>query len=1050
MFVEFFIKRPIFASVCALLIILAGLVCIPMLPIAQYPQIAPPQVTVSSNYIGASAEVVESAVTVPLEQEINGVQGMKYMTSTSTNDGASTVTITFDINRNIDDAVVDVQNRVATATARLPDSVKATGVTIRKNSSALVLVYGLYANQGQYDNFFISNYADRYIVDALKRLPGVGEVRIFGERKFAMRLWLDPNKLARRNLTASDVVSSLREQNVQVAAGQIGQPPNEDNQSYQMSIRALGRLTNASQFEELVIKTNPDGSLIRLKDVGRAELGAESYASRLRFNGRDAVGMGIFQLPDANALDVGNAVKAEMQKLSNRFPPGLIAKMTIDTTRVIQESLTEVIFTLVLSILLVVAVIYLFLQNWRSTIIPVITIPVSLIGTFLFMKMFGFSINTLTLFGLTLATGLVVDDAIIVIENIERFIQEKHMPPLQAAAAAMQEVVGAVVATSLVLIAVFGPVAFFPGTTGLLYRQFALTIAFSIALSAFNALTLTPALSALLLKQTHPKENAFFRQVNRGIMGARDLYHRGLQRTLRHRGLVVGAFVVLLGVTYWLSNTVPSGFIPNEDQGYFIVTVQGPEGTSLNYTQRILEDVTHKIGKVPEVVGTFSISGSGAAGSGPNKGMLYVALKPLEMRHGDAHSVKNIIQRLRPTLMSIPGALVVPFEPPAIRGLGSFGGFQFEVQEETDRDLNVLYTTSQDIVKQGNQGAVLQGLFSGFTANDPQLRVTVDRYKAKALNVNLQELFSTMQVYLGSQYVNDFDFMNRIYRVYVQADQKFRTEPDNIGQLYVRSQNGRMIPMSNLVRVERAFTPQVINHYNMFRSAEINGTPKPGYSTGQAIDAMDTLAKKILPQGMRYEWSGLALEQMQSGKQAGFIFILSFLFVFLVLAAQYESWIEPMIILLAVPLALFGALGAQFLRGLENDVFCQIGLVMLIGLASKNAILIVEFANQLRQEGRSVVEAAIESAKIRFRPILMTSLAFILGIFPLVIASGAGSAARHSMGTAVFGGMLISTILNLFLIPALYILAAHLREKAAAPFKRKPVPTTPIQPAPEF
>lgn len=1029
MFVEFFIKRPIFASVCSLIIVLAGLICIPTLPISQYPDIAPPQVSVTSTYIGASAEVVESAVTVPLEQEINGVEGMKYMTSTSTNDGASTINITFDVGRDIDDAVVDVQNRVATATARLPDAVKATGVTIRKNSPALVLVYGLYADKKQYDNFFMSNYADRYIVDALKRINGVGEVRVFGERKYAMRLWLDPTRLARRNLTASDVVKALQEQNIQVAAGQIGQPPNPDTQPYQMSIRAMGRLTDARQFEEMVISTNTDGSLIRLKDVGRAELGAESYSTLLHFNGQDAVGLGIFQLPSANALELAKNIKAEMATLSKRFPPGLVAQMTLDTTTVIKESLTEVVFTLVMSIVLVVGVIYLFLQNWRSTIIPVITIPVSLIGTFIFMKAFGFSINTLTLFGLTLATGLVVDDAIIVIENIERFIQEKGMSPMQAAGAAMQEVFGAVLAASLVLIAVFVPVAFFPGTTGLLYKQFALTIAFSIAISAFNAFTLTPALSALLLQKTHPKENAFFRLINRGINALRDGMYYALKGCMRVKPLVIGVFLALILATFWVFKQVPTGFIPNEDQGYFIVTVQGPEGTSINYTQKIMDQVNAKLRAVEDVAGTFSLAGFSFAGSGPNKGMLFVSLKPMEERKGHEHAVSTLIQGLRPQLMSIPGAIVMPFEPPAIRGVGSFGGFQFEVQEETDRNLSVLFDTVHTLTQEGNQGNVLTGMFSSFTVNDPQLRVEVDRFKAKSLNVNLQELFSTMQVYLGSQYVNDFDFLNRIYRVYVQADQRFRSEPNDIGNLYVRSQTGAMIPMSNLVKVKQIYTPQSITHYNMFRSAEVNGSPKPGFSTGQAIQEMETLAKKHLPQGMRYEWSGIALEQTQSGQQTVLIFVLSFLFVFLVLAAQYESWLDPFVIMMAIPLALLGALLAQGLRGLENDVFAQIGLVMLIGLATKNAILIVEFANQLRAEGHSLVEAAIEATKIRFRPILMTSLAFILGIFPLVVAEGAGSASRHSMGTAVFGGMIVSTVLNLFIIPVIYVLMSAVRDR---------------------
>jgi HAE1 family hydrophobic/amphiphilic exporter-1 len=1038
MFVEFFIKRPIFASVCALIIVLAGAVSIPSLPVAQYPDIAPPQVQVTSTYIGASAEVVESAVTVPLEQQINGVEGMKYMTSSSGNDGTSSITITFDVGRNIDDAMVDVQNRVQTAQARLPEAVKSTGVTILKNSPALVLVYGLYCNHNEYDNYFMSNYADRYIVDALKRINGVGTVTIFGERKYAMRLWLAPDKLARRNLTASDVVKALQEQNVQVAAGQIGQPPNAEAQSYQMSIRALGRLTDAKQFEEMVIKTNTDGSLIRLKDIGRAELGAETYSNLLRLNGRDAVGIGIFQLPSANAMELAKKIKVEMQTLVGRFPPGLKHYLALDTTTVIRDSLNEVLFTLGMSIVLVVGVIFLFLQNWRSTIIPVITIPVSLIGTFMFMQLFGFSINTLTLFGLTLATGLVVDDAIIVIENIERFIQEKHMEPMAAASAAMSEVFGAVLAASLVLIAVFVPVAFFPGTTGLLYKQFALTIAFSIAISAFNAFTLTPALSALLLKKEHPKENYFFSFVNRVIDGIRNTFHKGLSRAVKAQAAIVVVFLLICGVSFWLFKTVPTGFIPNEDQGYFLVTVQGPEGTSLNYTNKVLGQVIGTLGQVKEVSGAFSISGFSFAGNGPNKGMLFVTLKPVEKRSGKDHSASMVVQRVRPMLMGIPGAIVMPFEPPAIRGVGSFGGFQFEVLEETERDLNTLFSTVQTLNMEGNtQSKELTGMFSSFTVNDPQLRVTVDRFKTKSLNVNMTELFDTMQVYLGSRYVNDFDFLNRVYRVYVQADQQYRAQPNDIDKLYVRSNNNKMIPLPNLIKVERTFSPQAISHYNMFRSAEINGAAKPGFSSGQAITAMEALAKKNLPRGMHSEWSGVALEEQESGQQAGFIFVLSFLFVFLVLAAQYESWLDPFIIMMAIPAAMMGAMFAQSIAGLQNDVFAQIGLVMLIGLATKNAILIVEFANQLRSEGASVVEAAVEATRIRFRPILMTSLAFILGIFPLVVAGGAGSAARHSMGTAVFGGMIVSTVLNLFIIPVIYILVNALRDRVLK--KKAPV-----------
>ncbi|MEI7475758.1 MAG: multidrug efflux RND transporter permease subunit [bacterium] len=1031
MLIDFFVKHPRLAAVCSIFIVLTGLISIPSLPISQYPDIAPPQITVTTNYTGANAQVVESAVTTPLEQEINGVEGMKYINSTSSNDGTSTINIVFDPKRNLDAALLDVQNRVQTAESRLPAEVKATGVNIEKNSSAMVLAFALYSENGKYDNAFISNYADRYIKDTLKRVKNAGNIMIFGERKFAMRLWLDPSKLASRNLTANDVINALREQNVQVAAGQIGQPPVDKNQSIQMSVRASGRLATAQEFNDLVVKTGSDGTLIRLKDVGRSELGAENYSSGLTFHGQQAVGVGVFQLPNANALEVGDSVKKEMKKLSESFPPGLKYRIVIDSTKIVKESIRDVLWTLFGAILLVVGVIYLFLQDWRTTLIPAITIPVSLIGTFTFLQIFGFSINTLTLFGITLATGLVVDDSIVVIENIERFIKEKGMPPAIAAVEAMKEIFGAVVATSLVLIAVFVPIAFFPGTTGLLYKQFALTIAFSIAISAFNAITLTPALSALLLGRKH-KQHAIFDKINNIILATRNGYNNLLQFSIKHKTKILAVFFVLIGLTYFLFKVVPTGFVPNEDQGYFITMIQAPEGTSLEYTQRIVTQVEATLNKVPEISGSFSVIGFSFTGNGSNKATLFIDMKPTEMRKGAEHSTAAVVNRLRGMLMGIPSALVIPFEPPAIDGVGNFGGFQFEIKDQGNHDLNTLSTATQSVLMEGSKSPVLSGLFSSFTANDPQLNLEVDRLKAKQLDVSLNEIYSTLQIFLGSMYVNDFDYMNRIYRVYVQADQQFRDKPASIGEFYVRSEKGAMIPLSNLLKTSQTYTPQIINHYNMFRSTEINGSPAPGLSTGQAIAEMEKISKKVLPQGMTFEWSGTALEELESGSKATFIFALSLVFVFLILVALYESFINPIIILLAVPLAIFGALGAQFIAGLQNDVFCQIGLVMLIGLASKNAILIVEFANKLRTEGLSIVDAARQAAAIRFRPIIMTSLAFILGILPLALASGAGSASRHSMGTAVLGGMIVSTVLNLILVPVLYIIIISIREKCTS------------------
>ncbi len=1023
MFVDFFIRRPVFATVCALFIILAGAISIPTLPIAELPDLAPPQVVVSSGYIGANAQTVETAVTIPLEQAINGVQGMKYISSTSGNDGSSQITVVFDVTRNVDLAAVDVQNRVNQALGRLPNEVKNTGIIITKQIGGFVFGAGVYSDTGQYDSLFLSNYMDVYVKDALKRVKGVGDAIIFGERKYAMRLWLDPAKLAQRGLTATNVLSSLQEQNVQVAAGQIGQPPSPEGQSYQISVRAVGRLSEAAQFDNIILKTGTDGTLVRLRDVGHAELGAENYGTILRFNGHDAVGLAVTQLPGANALDVDKAAKAELLRLSKNFPPGIKAAVAFDTTTVIGESIRDVLITLLQAIALVIIVIYVFLQDWRSTFIPAITIPVSLIGTFVFVKLLGFSINTLTLFGITLATGLVVDDAIVVIENVERHIVEGITEPHNAASVAMKEVAGAVVATSLVLVAVFVPVALFPGTTGILFRQFALTIAFSVAISAFNALTLTPALSAIFLgKHRERAKGRFFKLFNDGFSAGARFYQSTVRRALDWRLASVLLFFALLGCTYWLYQRVPRAFIPEDDQGYLMFIVQAPQGASLTYTRDVCGKAEEVIARDPEIDGVFTVVGFGAAGSSSNQAILYANLRPFEKRKGDVHSAAATIQRLRGSLSVVSGAIVVPFNPPAVFGLGQFGGFQFELEDLGRNSLQSIAETANKLAAQGNASKDIVGLFTSFTANDPQYLVRIDREKAKSLQVPLSQITNALQVYMGSVYVNDFDFNNRSYRVYVQADSKFRSQPKDIRQYYLRSETGKMISLDNLVTVEQTANPQVIPHYNLFRSAEINGGAAPGHSSGEGIAAMEALAKQALPNGMTFEWSGLSLEEIESGGKALILFALGLVVVYLTLAAQYESYVLPFIVLLAVPVAILGALGAQALRGLQNDVYCQIGLVMLIGLSSKNAILIVEFAEQLRGQGMSVVEAAVEAARIRLRPILMTSLAFILGVVPLVLAQGAGRAGRVSVGTTVFGGMIAATTLNLVFIPVLYVI----------------------------
>jgi hydrophobic/amphiphilic exporter-1 (mainly G- bacteria), HAE1 family len=1027
LFVDFFIRRPVFATVCALLIILGGAISIPSLPIAQFPDLAPPQVVVSSAYIGANAQTVESAVTIPLEQAINGVQGMKYITSSSGNDGTSQITVTFDVTRNVDLAAVDVQNRVSQAQGRLPDTVKNTGVIITKQIGGFVFGGGIYTEHGEYDSLFLSNYLDIYVRDAVKRVPGVGDAIIFGERKYAMRLWLDPARLAQRGLTATTVLAALQEQNVQVAAGEVGQQPSSDGQAYEISVRAVGRLTEPSEFDNIILKSGTDGTLVRLRDVGHAVLGAESYASLLRFNGHDAVGIAVTQLPGANALDVDRDAKAELLLLSKSFPPGMKYAIAFDSTTVVGESIKDVLQTLVEAVLLVIVVIYLFLQDWRSTFIPAITIPVSLIGTFIFVKLFGFSINTLTLFGITLATGLVVDDAIVVIENVERHITEGITEPHNAASVAMKEVAGAVIATSLVLVAVFVPVALFPGTTGILFRQFALTIAFSVSISAFNALTLTPALSAIFLGHHRERaQGAFFRAFNRGIDWVTETYRSLVRHVIGWRFAALLLFIGVLGATYWVYQIVPRAFIPEDDQGFIMFIIQAPQGASLTYTRDLCAKVEQVLAGDKDISAAFTVAGFSQAGNAPNRAIIYANLQPFDQRKGDSHSAQAIINRLRGPLFMIPGGLVVPFNPPAVQGLGQFGGFTFQLEDLGRNSLQTIANTANTLTAQGNATGKLAGLFTSFTANDPQYLVRIDREKAKSLQVPFSQITDALQVYMGSVYVNDFDFNNRSYRVYLQADEGFRAQAKDIRQYYLRSDTGKMIPLDNVASIEQTANPQVITHYNLFRSAEIDGNAAPGRSSGQAIEDMEALARKVLPNGMTFEWSGLSLEELESGGKASLLFGLGLVVVYLTLAAQYESFVLPFIVLLAVPVALLGAIGSQALRGLQNDVYCQIGLVMLIGLSSKNAILIVEFAEQLREQGLSIVEAAIEAARIRLRPILMTSLAFILGVVPLVFATGAGRAGRISVGTTVFGGMIAATTLNLLFIPVLYVLVRSL------------------------
>jgi HAE1 family hydrophobic/amphiphilic exporter-1 len=1093
LFVDFFIRRPIFATVCALLIVLAGAVCIPTLPISLYPQLAPPQVNVTSVYIGANSKDVESAVTTILEQSINGVEGMRYMSSTSSNDGTSSITVTFDTGYDLNIAAVDVQNRVASVQGRLPAVVNNTGITITKSNPNFVLAVGFISPDKSLSPSFISNYIDVYVKDALKRVPGVGDAIIFGERKYAMRLWLDPSRLAARGLTALDVTSALTEQNVEVAAGQLGQQPSDPKQQFQMAVRVVGRLTDPKQFDNIVLKnsSNSSGGIVLVKDVGRAEIGAENYNTSLKFSGGgyeggDAIGVGVLQLSNANALDVDKRCRAVLAELEKSYPPGLQGVIAVDTTLVIGESVHEVVTTIGQAIVIVILVIFLFLQDWRATIIPAVTIPVSLIGTFAFIKIFGFSINSLTLFGITLATGLVVDDAIVVIENVQRHLSktaivperseltepDPYAPdvldhaksagsgkgmetvsadPHEATSIAMAEVTSAVIATSLVLISVFIPVSFFPGTTGILYKQFSLTIAFSIAISAFNALTLSPALAAIFLRAETEKKGIMgilLNPIERLLQWVIRLYARAVTFVVRIRYVMLLLFFGGLAATAYMYNHVPTAFIPQEDQSYFLIIVQTPPGASLSYTTAFADQVSALVRKNDGVFGTFSVMGfSLAGGSSPNSGLIFAPLKPINDRTkmGPNFTAHAIVADVGPKLFGVPGGIAFAAEPPAVAGIGTVGGFQFVLQDSGRNTFGDIDRVAHTIVGQSRApGSGLTGMNTTFTSNDPQLLVSVDREKAKAMGVPFNQVTAALNTFMGSSYVNDFDFNNRSYRVYVQADAPYRRNAQDIHQYYVRSNSGQMVPLDNLATIAETSGPQVINHYNLFRSAEIDGSPAPGLSSGQGLDAMVSLFNKNKMPGMSFSWTGLALEEVESAGKAIIIFGLGLLVVYLTLSAQYESFALPFIILLAVPMAILGALSLVALRGLVDDVYVQIGLVMLIGLSAKNSILIVEFAEQLLEQGRSIIDAAIEAAELRLRPILMTSIAFILGVGPLFFATGAGAYGRHSVGTAIVGGMVLSTVLNLFFIPVLYVILKTIlvkfSGKAKAPAGRTELP----------
>ena len=1030
-FSRFFIYRPIFAMVIAIVILLLGGLSIPILPVESVPNITPPTVKVSTSYPGASAEVLAETVAQPIEQEVNGVENMLYMSSKSPATGSMDLTITFAVGTDPDMAQVLAQNRVSIADPKLPQEVKQQGVTTKKQSTALVMVAALYSPDGSRDELYLSNYATTQVKDVLARVDGVGEVMMFGAKDYGMRIWLDPELLKARNLTTTEVLDALREQNVQVAAGKIGEEPNTAELNFEYTLTTQGRLAEVSQFERIIIKRGEQGQLVRVADVARVELGAQSYAWYAELDGQPSISMGIYQLPGSNALGVAEGITEALEELSARFPEGLEWSIPFDSTRYIQASIKEVVTSLVIAVILVIFSVYIFLQDFRTTIVPSVTIPVSLIGTFAVMLVTGQSINNLTLFGLVLAIGIVVDDAIVVVENTMRIMDTEGLEPKEAVSKAMGEVGGAIIATTLVLLAVFAPTLVMPGLTGRMYRPFAITISVATLFSSLNALTLSPALCGMLLKpSSQAKEPGwFFRQFNKVFDKTSVSYSRAVNGLIRKAVIAMMVFAIMVGVMVWGFGALPGGFVPSEDEGYFFVNVQLPNAASLRRTREVVDQAIAEVENLPGVQNHIVIGGFSFLDSvqGPNYGAAIVTLDPWDERE---HTVFELIGMLQQRLFTIRDGTAIAFGPPPIQGLGSGSGFQMELQDLGGLGLKQLETFANDIVAAGFADGKITRLNQNFHSNVPQIYIDVDREKTKRLQIPLKTVFDTLQTNLGSAYVNDFNLFGRTWRVMVQADDQFRSRVEDIQRLEVRTAEGRMVPLSTLITVHESVGPSVINRFNMFPSATITGAPAPGYSEGEAVDEIERIANEVLPDAMGFSWSGVTQQQKEAGNVAPLIFSLALIMVFLFLAAQYESWATPFAVLLSVPLAILGAIFLTMLRGGDNNIYMQIGFVLLIGMSAKNAILIVEFAKQQRDEfGKSIVEAAREAARLRFRPILMTALSFLLGVIPLVIASGAGANSRVSLGTAVFGGMLAATVFGVFMIPLLYFVVQTVAEK---------------------
>ncbi len=1016
---KFFINRPIFASVISIIIVIAGLVASRVLPIAQYPQIAPPTVLITATYPGASAETLAKTVAAPIEEQLNGVENMVYFTSSASANGAVTITATFEVGTNVDMAAVNVNNRVKAAEPRLPEAVRRNGVIVQKRSNDILQVIALKSEGGKYNTLYLSNYASLNIVDELKRVRGVGDVTIFGAQDYSMRVWLKPDRMGQLGLTTSEVASAIAAQNAQNAAGKIGQEPAPNDQQLIYTVTAKGRLLSEEEFGNIVIRASGPGGLLRLKDIARIELGAYSYDQRVTLDGQPTIAMGIFLQTGANALEVAELVKAKMIELKGKFPEAMDYVIPFDTTLFVSASINEVIKTLIEAMILVLAVVFIFLQSWRATLIPMVAVPISLIGTFAGLWLFGFSINTLTLFAMVLAIGIVVDDAIVVLENVERLMAEEKLPPKQAAIKAMHQVTGALIAIVLVLCAVFVPVAFLGGIAGQLYKQFAVTVAVAVVLSGVVALTLTPALCALLLKAQHT-ENKLFAPFNRAFERLTGAYTRTVSFTLKHG--IVGAlvFALIIGGTALFFRIIPGSFVPAEDQGYLISALILPDGATLKRTEKTGEGVRQMIAKDEAVKHTFIVSGFDLIGGGnkPNAGTMFIPLKDWSERQGKAQDLAGKFMGFG---MMQPDGMGLVFNPPPIMGLGTAGGFEVYVQNRVDGDARKLNEVTQAFMAELQKHPEFTRVSTFFRPTVPQLYVEVDEQKALALGIPVADIYSTLQSTMGALYVNDFNKAGRVYRVQLQAEANYRMKADDIGKVYVRSATSNaMIPLSAVSKVRNVVGPEQVERFNGFIAAKVMGDSKPGISSGDAIKIVEQVAAATLPDGYGIAWTGQAFQEKRSSGSSLQAFGFAIIMVFLILAAQYEKWSLPIAVVMAVPFALMGALTAIWLRGMPNDIYFQIGLVVLIGLASKNAILIVEFAAQKYAEGMSAAQAAVEAARLRLRPIIMTSLAFVLGVFPLVKATGAGAAARQSMGTGVFGGMLAATFIATLFIPLFF------------------------------